>query len=127
MPRLSRTTRQKQGIREAIALLPDTFAAEDLLRVARRREPNLGVATVYRQLHALVSEGALHRYICGGKSIYSSSKLFHGHFTCTVCGSVQHMRPPDIGAFKVAGDILAIQVEVQGVCAVCKSARRKTS
>ena len=54
---MERNTRQRSAIRDAIAQAQRPLLPQEVLEAARTEVPGLGIATVYRNLKALVEEG----------------------------------------------------------------------
>jgi len=87
---MQRETRQRQAIREAFNQYQGPLSPQQVLNAARLQAPGLGIATVYRTLKALQSDG----WLClvelpGQPARYErSGKQHHHHFHCQVCGEV---------------------------------------
>ncbi|MBI4173488.1 MAG: transcriptional repressor, partial [Candidatus Aenigmarchaeota archaeon] len=84
MARSSRQTRQKKVLEREMQAMDSFFTAEDLHHKVRRRDPRIGIATVYRFLK---SDRNIHPYVCDRKTLYSSSSNSHCHFVCKGCGT----------------------------------------
>jgi Fur family ferric uptake transcriptional regulator len=85
-----RNTNQRRAIRDAIKTADRPLSPQEILTAARPVVPSLGIATVYRTLKTLVSNGWLSvvdlpgeppRYEVHGKG-------HHHHFRCKTCGRV---------------------------------------
>ncbi|MCD6339237.1 MAG: transcriptional repressor, partial [Verrucomicrobia bacterium] len=63
-----RRTAQRQAIIEAILGTTEHFTAEQLLQLARAKDPSISRATVYRTLPLLVEGGLLKELDLGGDS-----------------------------------------------------------
>lgn len=119
-----RKTRQRAAIREAFESSGRPLSPEEVLAHAQRTVDGLGIATVYRNIRALVEEGWLtavdlpgesSRYELGGKG-------HHHHFHCRACGRVfelqgcgatfRGMVPP---GFQVTGH----EIVLYGYCESC--------
>jgi Fur family ferric uptake transcriptional regulator len=85
-----RNTRQKQAIRTAFDKTERPLSPEEILQSARDDVKGLSLATVYRNLSALVDEGWLQAVeIPGIPPRYErAGKEHHHHFHCNVCGKV---------------------------------------
>lgn len=68
------------------------LSAEDVYREARRKSPNLGIATVYRTLEKLAGMNVLYKTMFeGGRYRYELSlgeEHQHHHMICVVCGAI---------------------------------------
>jgi Fe2+ or Zn2+ uptake regulation protein len=54
---MERNTRQRTAIRDAIAVADRPLLPQEVLDAAQAASPGLGIATVYRNLKALLDEG----------------------------------------------------------------------
>ncbi|MBU1018941.1 MAG: transcriptional repressor [Patescibacteria group bacterium] len=87
-----RLTKQRQIILEEICKVCCHPTAEDVFKLVRKRLPDIGVATVYRNLDFLEKNGYIIRLksLCGcsGKARYDGNCNGHIHLICTCCGEV---------------------------------------
>lgn len=86
---LSRTTRQRQAIVDALDSARGFRSAQDLYEELRSRRVRVGLTTVYRTLQALVSAKALDSVMTSdGETIYRRCERrdHHHHLVCTGCG-----------------------------------------
>lgn len=93
------------------------FNAENL----NLKVPSIGIATIYRFLNTAVKNGELHSYQCGRKTIYSTSKKNHSHFTCEKCGNTKHLdlKKLDFLKSQLKEKICHVQIDIAGVCDKC--------
>jgi Fur family transcriptional regulator, ferric uptake regulator len=119
--RRSRNTRQKEIIEMEILRVNRLFSAEELYGILKTNGNEVGIATIYRLLNVLISEGKLHSFICERKRLYSIRESSHCHFTCQSCGKITHFEMDKIDSIrkKVDGQICHLQVEVSGFCRTC--------
>ena len=119
-----RNTRQKTAIREAFAGANRPLSPEEVLLSAQQHHPGVGIATVYRNIQALVAEGWLHPVeVPGESSRYEvAGKHHHHHFQCNACGKVYELegcvverRPKLPRGFRASGH----EFYVYGTCAAC--------
>lgn len=84
---MERDTRQRRAIRQVFEKSGRPLSPQEVLAGAHRHAPTLGVATVYRNLKALVDEGWLVAVkVPGEPSRYEpSGKRHHHHFRCRRC------------------------------------------
>lgn len=87
---MERHTRQRQAIYDAITAADRPLLPHEILAAAQSSVPGLGVATVYRNLKALVEEGALRAvHLPGENPRYElTGHPHHHHFQCTHCQRV---------------------------------------
>jgi Fur family ferric uptake transcriptional regulator len=85
-----RRTRQRAAIRRALEAEARPLAPAELLAAARRDVPQLGIATVYRTLRALVDDGlAVAVELPGEPARYERTPPgHHHHFRCRTCARV---------------------------------------
>jgi Fur family peroxide stress response transcriptional regulator len=125
------STRRSSKQREAIAAYLETAAhhptAEQVLRAVRKRIPALGLATVYRNLEALVRDGHASRTMHPEGARYDTRVDPHHHFTCSVCGIVENVDPGPqetkwIQAFQrsTGAAVHRVVADIRGVCADCR-------
>jgi Fe2+ or Zn2+ uptake regulation protein len=126
-----RVTRQRRAVYAALAARVDHPTAEELYHEVRRRVPGLSLATVYKNLEALVSAGAASRLLrADGVWRYDVRADEHDHLRCLGCGRVRDLdlprrpaRPADVGddRFEVTG----YRLEVLGYCQSCRPRGRR--
>lgn len=87
---LQRNTRQKAAIRDVFVALDRPLGPQEILEHAGSKIDGLGIATVYRNIKALVEEGWLTAVdLPGEPSRYEiSGKEHHHHFHCVTCKRV---------------------------------------
>ena len=85
-----RNTRQKEAIREAFTKADRPLSHEEALELAQRQVEGLSIATVYRNINALVAENWLAPVeIPGSTTRYEvAGKGHHHHFKCNECGKL---------------------------------------
>jgi Fur family ferric uptake transcriptional regulator len=87
---LQRNTRQKAAIRDVFVGMDRPLGPQEVLEHAGTQIQGLGIATVYRNIKALVEEGWLTPVdLPGEPSRYEiSGKAHHHHFHCEICKKV---------------------------------------
>lgn len=87
---MERRTRQREAIRAAFAEADRPLSPQEVLGRARRRVATLGLATVYRNLKALVEAGELTAVELPGlpDRYEAAGKHHHHHFHCRECDRV---------------------------------------
>jgi Fe2+ or Zn2+ uptake regulation protein len=116
-----RNTKQKELLLNSLSDINIFFTAEDLLNKVQKTTPSIGIATIYRFLNEIKSEGKLHSYTCDRKTIYSNQKNNHSHYICEKCKKISHIKIDNIDFIKnnIPGSICHFQIEVYGVCDSC--------
>jgi Fur family ferric uptake transcriptional regulator len=84
---MERDTRQRRAIRHVFETSGRPLSTREVLAAAHRRAPTLGLATVYRNLKALVGDGLLVEVdVPGEPARYEpAGKRHHHHFRCRCC------------------------------------------
>ncbi len=96
-PRLSaageRVTRQRLLVAKTLAAADQQLSAQELYDRLRPDHPELGRATVFRVLEALVSVGAARRLERPGHvyAYVSCDPRHHHHLVCSQCGRVEEI------------------------------------
>jgi Fur family transcriptional regulator, ferric uptake regulator len=121
-----RNTRQRTAIREAFERAGRPLSPLQVLEAAQAEVDGLGIATVYRNIKALLDEGWLASVeLPGGATVYErSGKAHHHHFHCDRCGRVFEMRGclPNINRLAGRGfSVARHELVLYGMCAACKT------
>ena len=121
MGRQNRNTKQKMLISQELHKIDSFFNAEDLYNKAKKKDKEIGMATIYRFLNEAKNKGELYTYTCDRKTIYSKGKKSHCHFECEKTGKIIHFEIDNIDFLKdkIPGTITSFQLEVKGVCNTC--------
>ena len=87
---MERNTQQRQAIVKVFEKSGRPLSVQETLEQAQKKVPGLGVATVYRNLKALVADGQLTTVdMPGGAIMYELPKEgHHHHFACVGCQKV---------------------------------------
>ncbi len=89
-PRAKRRTRQRSVIQRVLLEANRPLNPRDILAAAQVKAPGLGIATVYRTLQTMMTDGALAVVkIPGEAARYEiTGKEHHHHFQCRECHGV---------------------------------------
>lgn len=122
--RAKRRTRQRSVIQRVLLEANRPLSPHDILEAAQARVPGLGIATVYRAIHAMMTEGSLVPVNVPGEAprYESAGKEHHHHFQCRECDDVFDIQgcPRDINKLAPKGFRLeGHQVVLYGVCPPC--------
>ncbi len=124
---IRRRTQQRQAIRNALEESGRPLSPQEILDQAQDAVPGLGIATVYRNIKALLESGWLEEVtLPGAASRYEvANKDHHHHFHCRACdkvyevedcpGDLQNLAPP---GFRLEGH----EIIIYGLCAGCVDA-----
>jgi len=121
-----RITRERRLLLGIIAENPHLDAA-GIYRLARQRNPRIGLATVYRTLN-LLTELDLVDVVSLGEdhSHYEIRGDDHVHLVCLDCGNVREIPPlPDLRSLgEIEGfEVHQAHLELVGLCEACRRKR----
>jgi Fe2+ or Zn2+ uptake regulation protein len=117
-----RNTTQKNLLETELLSIQGFFTAEEFYKHASKKNPAIGIATIYRFLNDKKNKRHLHSYICDKHTVYSNNSKSHCHYTCQICEKKEHIEIKDIGSIKknIKGSICHFQIDVTGVCEECQ-------
>jgi len=86
----SRRTKQKDAIRGVLEESPRAFSVPEIHMESMKSIPNIGIATVYRQVGILTEKGVLNVVRLPGDPLRFewADKKKHHHFKCIDCNRV---------------------------------------
>jgi Fur family transcriptional regulator, ferric uptake regulator len=121
LPGSARVTPQRRAVLDAVEAFPGAFTAVELYDRARRAEPRLGLATVYRTLELLREAGSI-RQLAG--AYVRCHPGHHHHLVCSSCGSVEETElcgAPSAAVLERRHGFRAAthELDVYGTCARC--------
>lgn len=129
-----RLTEPRQRLIAILSQWPSRFSAGELVKAARKAEPPIGRATVFRTLGLLLELGIVERVRGADDSegyVVARRGDHHHHLVCSSCGRVEDLplcpvegRLKELAAerrFQVQGHNL----EVYGLCEGCVKADEK--
>lgn len=97
-------TRQRKIVVEEFLRIDRHVDAEDLFQIVRKRDPKVGLATVYRTLNLLKEAGlADQKSFRDGRSVFEVHRPdhHHDHLVCLDCGRVIEFENEEIEALQV--------------------------
>ncbi len=123
-----RLTRQRRLVMDILNESNEHLDAETLYSQAKARDPNIGLATVYRTLALLKDMGLVEEHKLGEEHAHfeAMSASPHYHFTCLACGRVIEFEAPQLQA--ITGElseregvrVTEVTLSLSGYCAKCK-------
>lgn len=122
----SRMTVQRRMILDELRALRSHPTADEIYGRVRCRLPRISLGTVYRNLEALASQGAIQRLeLAGLQRRFDPMPTPHHHIRCARCGKLEdievvtqpprEMVPDDRGF-----EILGVRLEFLGICPECR-------
>jgi Fur family ferric uptake transcriptional regulator len=128
---MQRSTRQRAAICEAIAEAQRPLSPQEVLEAAQRGVPELGLATVYRNLRLLLEDGQIQSVTLPGESArYEMAEhTHHHHFQCTDCHRVfdVHDCPGSLSQLAPKGfTVERHELTLYGRCRACKPAAKRS-
>jgi len=125
-----RPTRQRAAVEAVLADIDDFLSAQDLHARLRTQGQSVGLATVYRTLQAMATDGDVDMMRTGdGEAVYRrcSSGSHHHHLVCRSCGRTVEVEGPaverwadKIGAENDFSDVVHT-LEIVGTCSDCQA------
>lgn len=100
-------------------------SAESLFRTLQQEQPDISLATVYRNLALFKSQGLITSVATvNGIERFDGETQPHVHFVCTVCGAVRDLcqvEQPDYSEYaqRLGCRIDATQLTLTGTCREC--------
>lgn len=122
-----RRTLQRAAVRRALSDAPGFLSAQDLHQRLDERGTPIGLATVYRQLAALVTSEEADAISTAAGQLYRACEAgahHHHHLICEVCGNAVEIEPPSEEWIRAAAEangyaITRHVLEVFGLCPTC--------
>lgn len=135
---MKKYSKQRELILESLKNRKDHPTAEKLYMDLKKQMPELGIATVYRNLTDLCQEGLVTKVKSKtGPDRYDGNELPHIHFECKKCGDFIdiYLTQSQIAQMHMTMKKLSNEVEAEyeqsdiyltGLCKKCKNAIKKT-
>ncbi len=102
------------------------LTADEVLRRARRRVPEVSRATVYNALSEFVTAGLLTAIEGTGSRLYDPNLAPHHHFRCRACHHLFDVHPDGAGRLTLAEPGYLVErtsVVFEGLCPSCAADR----
>ncbi len=123
---MERSTRQRTAIRTAIDVAARPLTPQEILTAVRASVPEIGIATIYRNLKLLLDEGTIEAVNLPGESpryeMHHSAHHHHHHFHCSRCDRVFDVKGCPGSMDNLAPDGFLIErheITLYGLCADC--------
>lgn len=120
-------THQRQVIYQTLHSMHGHPSPEEVYERVRMKIPSVSLATVYKNIHLFIENGAFREVSLhhGSLRVETNSRPHH-HLVCTACKSITDIDAEELGfmskAQKLRGGFLAqrYSVDVLGLCANCQ-------
>lgn len=118
-------SKQRQVVLDVVLNSSDHPSAEMVLARCKEVMPSINLATVYRNLNALVSEGLVIKVVAAGGDRFDKTIKNHAHFQCTACNSVSDVMGVDL--LEVANKcndgfaVKMVDLTIKGLCPNCNN------
>lgn len=126
-------THQRLAVYEALLASPDHPTAEQIFKRVRQRYPTISLATVYKTLDTLESEGLISKItFLPDAARYDANIEHHHHLVCVRCHRVDDLPAALLERVKIPDDaakdyrILGVSVQFHGLCSRCQRRGRKS-
>lgn len=125
-----RPTRQRAAVEALLVDIDDFMSAQDLHARLRAQGQTVGLATVYRTLQAMATDGDVDMMRTGdGEAVYRrcSTGHHHHHLVCRSCGRTVEVEGPAVESWadKISAENGFSDVhhtlEIFGTCADCQA------
>ncbi|TSA31350.1 MAG: transcriptional repressor [Verrucomicrobiaceae bacterium] len=126
---MDRSTKQKRAIEAVLQNHRKPLTAAEILSLSLREVPSIGIATVYRSLKSLSSDGQVVAVEIPGESprYERADKGHHHHFLCRGCGEVFELEKCLEGIKKMAPAGFLVEdheIILYGACPSCVKKRK---
>jgi len=126
-------TTQRQAILDIINTSNRHWDAAEIARALVDAGQSIGIATVYRGLTALESQGLIESIQLADKKRYErADKAHHDHMVCTECGHIEEFSHQTIEALQQAAadkkgfKLTGHQLVMFGLCSQCVQQQEST-
>ncbi|MBO7213871.1 MAG: transcriptional repressor [Clostridia bacterium] len=117
-------SKQRVVVYNAVLNSSDHPTADVVLARCKEQMPSINIATVYRNLNALIKEGVIQKVMVDGGDRFDKTLGAHAHFQCKVCNAVVDIDGVDLSCLNSSGftndnRVDEIDVTFKGVCHNC--------
>lgn len=115
-------SKQRNVVLNAVLSSVDHPTAEAVLTRCKVEMPSINIATVYRNLNALVKDGLVRRVMADGGDRFDKTLIEHAHFQCRECGAVSDVNLDISSILEVKNSgvtVESVDVFIKGLCENC--------
>jgi Fur family transcriptional regulator, ferric uptake regulator len=129
-------TSSRRAVAEVFLSTESHLTLEEIVALARKRAPRIGIATVHRTLKLLEEAGLVQRHSFDGAPARFEAvreRAHHDHLICTLCGAIQEWQNEAIEemqhqiATDLGFELRTHRHELYGLCASCRTRTGRTS
>ena len=128
------STYQRRVILEELSKVKTHPTADEVYEMARKRLPNISIATVYRNLDLMSKNNSIYKLdIAGRKKRFDADISRHYHLRCSECGAVCDIQLSELKdiekrlkSLKGVEGIADFNLEFKGKCQNCTDASVQT-
>ena len=119
-------SKQRETIRQAVEGTKQHPTADAVYEWVRKQNPNISLATVYRNLNSLAEQGALRKiHVASGPDRFDGQLHRHSHLVCRECREMIDLAPETMGG--IAEEIRRAtgfepaeeEIVIYGICKQC--------
>ncbi len=123
-------TTSRRAVAEVFLGTETHLTLEEIVALARKRAPRIGLATVHRTLKLLEEAGLVERHAFDGAPTRFEAvreRAHHDHLICTVCGSIEEWQSEAIEqmqqqiAEELGFELRTHRHELYGICSACRA------
>lgn len=130
---MKKKSKQRDGIIEILSKKNYHPTAEEIYLELKKKLPNVGIATVYRNLEQLIRDEKIVKIdIPEGAARYDGNIVRHYHIRCTHCGVVRDvwmdldlLSQIETEKFAPGFTIEGYSINIWGLCRECKKKENK--
>lgn len=89
-----RYSKQRDLIYKVLKESKKHLTAEELHKLVKKQDRNIGLGTVYRNLGILADQGMIQKLTLTDKALYEADDRPHHHLICKYCGSIKNVYSP---------------------------------
>jgi len=128
------STYQRRVILEELGKVKTHPTADEVYEMARKRLPNISIATVYRNLDLMSKNNSIYKLdIAGRKKRFDADISRHYHLRCSECGAVCDIKLSELKdiekrlkSLKGLEGIVDFNLEFKGKCKNCTGSLAQT-
>ena len=134
---MKKYSKQRELMIQNLTSRADHPTAEELYAELKEQMPEIGMATIYRNLNDLCEEGLVHKLKAKvGPDRFDGIAEPHIHFECVDCGKIENAMPyhnefesledeMKLIEKKVKGKIEKVNLSFEGTCNQCKGKKKE--